>query len=128
VPVFAELEIVGNLEPTLDVLRITTGLAGGLHGPSGRITPLALVEVGAVTATQTGTNGRGARAVGTYRGAGLGAELWLDKYFVLADARFRRLSTGSWRTDDDAKLPLEVPHPDQHVTAIVARVAAGWRF
>lgn len=128
IPLLAELEVAADTVSGRPISHTSGGAAVGLRWPFGALQPLVLVEAGVATAYQDDVGGRPAIATGGYYGAGAGAELWLRRVFIAADARYRKLSTGEWTTNTEAKRPTMVDYDDRNVTMLVVRLAAGFRF
>jgi hypothetical protein len=126
-PLFVETELALDNTARVDIAHAGGGLALGLRWPRGAFRPYAVGELGLVSASQLSVGGDTAYASGTYLGAGLGAQKDFQRWFLLADARWRRISTGTWESGDPPS-PIVVGLTERVTAAIIVAVAAGYRF
>jgi hypothetical protein len=126
-PLFVETELAFDNAPGVHIAHTSGGLALGARWPRGAIRPYAFGELGLTGARQPTLGGGIALATGGYLGAGLGVHVDFRRWFLLADARWRWLSTGRWENGDPPK-PALVRLTDPDTQALIVGAAAGYRF
>lgn len=132
-PLFVETELAADNAPEVDIHHTGLGLALGARWPRGAIRPYAFGEAGIFIGSEppppseVAGEDKGVKLVldGTYLGAGLGVYVDFDRWFVLADARWRRQSIEPPKPEPGT--PVVSP-TDRETTAILVGAAAGYRF
>jgi hypothetical protein len=134
-PLFAETELAYDYAPEVTISHTGLGLALGARWPRGALRPYAFGEAGLIIGTGPPPEsdplpeieGKGTTLVldGTYLGAGLGVYVDFDRWFLLADVRWRRQSMEPPKAEPGVP---DVSPTDRETTAILIGAAAGYRF
>ena len=123
-PLMAEVELDGELVPGLTAQRIGLGGAVGVRLPFEPVSLVAFGELGLAKAYQGAIEAR-ASAVGGHAGVGIGAELWLSRWFLFAEVRQRWFVMDDWKRSGKV---VDVTYPDLTWISTTGQVGGGGRF
>lgn len=120
-PVFGEVRLEGSALTGFDLMRTASlGVALGFRLPVEPVVPVAFGEFGGIKAWQGDS---GATANGGYLGVGVGAELWLARWFAFADLRRRWVHYDDW-----SDLPASDVKVDLTWIVTAVQLGVGTRF
>jgi hypothetical protein len=125
-PLITEVQLAGDVIPTLESARAMLGGAAGLRLPFAPFAPFAPIAFGELGLGQTYQGQHGGRAITGYLGAGAGLELAFTQWFFTTTIRYRWYAMDDW--EDSQEHAVDVAHPDSRWSTTMLELGVGGRF